>query len=138
MRLTRFCSQAELDKFMRGVTMHNATDHYQGGQGGSTSIGFCFTTDEPMTAWRYLKGIVCPEVCMVLDIPASLLHKAYGAYCDYSDNTCIKRCIKPEYHLTKYSNRTAKLIRTIPLTELATPEEIEVAKVIYQLKTTKK
>lgn len=51
---------------MAGEMLTNSTDHYRGGKGGSTSVGFCFTTDKPRIAWRYLKGIVDADVCLVL------------------------------------------------------------------------
>ena len=80
MILYRFCSQAEADALRRGEMITNNTDHYKGGKGGSISRGFCLTADEPKTAWRYLKGIVTPGVCMTLEIPDGLLRRSIGKY----------------------------------------------------------
>lgn len=126
MRVTRFCSLNEYHKFISGETLINTTDHYNGGKGGSISVGFCFTEDEPHTAWRYLKGIVYPEICMVLDIDNSLLTPSFGKYGDYSNGQDgTHACLKIEYCLTQYSNRTAKLIQILTQEQFATsPEEL--------------
>lgn len=111
---------------MSGETLINTTDHFRGGRGGSVSVGFCFTEDDPVTAWRYLKGIVYPEICMVLDIDDQLLTVSLGKYADYSDGKDgSDACIKVEYCLTQYSNKTAKLVRTLTQEQFATsPEEL--------------
>ena len=80
MILYRFCSRAEADALMRGEVIRNNTDHYKGGTGGSVSRGFCLTREKPKKAWRYLKGIVTPEVCMMMDIPVNLLTVSWGKY----------------------------------------------------------
>lgn len=124
MILTRFCSQAEYDKYLSGETLTNTTDHYRGGKGGSTSVGFCFTTDESKTAWRYLKGCVDFDVCVVLEIADALLTHSVGKYADYSKDDGIGSCLKQEYCLTTYSNKTAKLLKVVKLQEIATEAEI--------------
>lgn len=134
MKVTRFCSQRELDKYLAGETLTNDTDHYRGGKGGSTSVGFCFTTDEPRTAWRYLKGIVQADVCIVLDIDKNRLRKSSGKYADYSDGIGFKSCLKTEYCTREYSQRNARLLKVYQLTDFATPEEIEAMKYIAALK----
>lgn len=123
MIVTRFCSKEELQKFLNGEILINTTDHYRGGKGGSLSRGFCFTADDPATAWQYLKGIVTPEVCMILDIHPANLRKSSGRYSDYSDGIGLNSCIKTEYCTMKYSNHSAKLIRALDIQEFATPEE---------------
>lgn len=133
MKLTRFCSQSEFDKFMSGETLTNTTDHYRGGKGGSTSVGFCFTTDEPKKAWRYLKGCVDFEVCVVLDIDKALLKRTTGKYVDYSVGDSIGTCMKHEYCLTSYSNRTAKLLKVLKPEEFATPAEIEASRFVRMI-----
>lgn len=137
MIVTRFCSKREYEKFMRGKVLVNTTDHFKGGKGGSCSLGFCFTADTPRKAWRYLKGIVTPEVCMVLNIPASHLKQTLGKYPDYSDNKGFKVCLKREYCCTIYSNATAKLVRMLPIEQIATPEEVEATKLIQRMKRLK-
>lgn len=114
MIVTRFCSINEYGKFMAGETLINTTNHFKDGRGGSLSVGFCFTEDDPLTAWRYLKGIVYPEICMVLDIDDALLTPSFGKYADYSNGQDGSHaCLKKEYCLTQYSNKTARLVRTV-------------------------
>ncbi len=126
MRVTRFCSLNEYNKFISGETLINNTNHYKDGKGGSISVGFCFTDDDPITAWRYLGGIVYPEICMILDIDNSLLTPSFGKYADYSNRQDgTHACLKMEYCLTKYSNKTAKLIKTLtPKQFTRSPEEL--------------
>lgn len=138
MILTRFCSKAEYDAYMRGEELVNNTDHYHAGRGGSTSQGFCFTPDTPRRAWRYLKGIVTPEVCMILNIPDSQLKRTFGKYPDYSDNRVLKACLKKEYCCTMYSNKTAELLRMLPVSNIATPEEIKATKLIQHMRRSNK
>lgn len=125
MRVTRFCSIQEYRKFVSGENLTNNTDHFRGGRGGSISVGFCFTEDDPKTAWRYLKGIVYPEICMVLEIDQSLLNESRGKYADYSNGQDGSHaCLQKEWCTTQYSNKTAKLINTLTPEQFATPEEL--------------
>lgn len=134
MKLTRFCSKEEYEKFMAGETLTNHTDHYRGGKGGSTSVGFCFTTDPPKAAWQYLKGIVSSEVCMVLDIPQESLKISIGKYADYSKGQSgIHSCLKKEFCLTTYSNKTDRLIKVLQPEEFASEAEIEAIKMLKRL-----
>lgn len=80
MKLYRFCSHKELQKLMAGETIHNTADHYRNGKGGSISRGFCLTQDKPEEAWKYLKGIVAPDVCIRFDIDRKLLTASNGKY----------------------------------------------------------
>lgn len=124
-RLTRFCSKAEYRAFLAGRKLRNYADHWNGGKGGSTSRGVCFTADDPKTAWRYLKGIVCPEVCMVLDVDRESVSESSGKYVDYekSIGSVIIPTYKQEFCTCEYSKRTAKLVRVVDIGELCPPEE---------------
>lgn len=133
-RLTRFCSQQEYNKFMAGEELVNDKDHFQGGKGGSTSAGFCFTPDEPKTAWRYLKGIVTADICMVLDIEATMINESAGVYADYSKGADFtKRCWKKEYCTKQYSNKTARLVKMLKPEEFATKDEVEAISMMKNL-----
>lgn len=69
---------------------------------------------------------VYPEICMVLDIDNSLLTPSFGKYGDYSNGQDgTHACLKMEYCLTQYSNKTAKLVQTLTQEQFATsPEEL--------------
>lgn len=138
MILTRFCSRQEFDKFLAGETLINNTDHYRGGKGGSVSKGFCFSPDEPKTAWRYLKGIVSYDACIIVDIPddTPMLRKSCGKYMDYSNSRPFPHvCVKPEYCITEYDRNTAKLVRALPPEEFAAKEELRVLEVLRFIKS---
>ena len=123
---------------MSGETLTNTTDHYRGGKGGSTSVGFWFTKEEPKTAWRYLKGCIDFDVCLVLDIDEALLTHSFGKYSDYSRSEGIGICIKDEYCITAYSKETAKLLQVLKPEEFATKAELEAIKwFLNQIKRTK-
>ena len=132
--LTRFCSMDEYNAYRRGETLHNTTDHWQGGNGGATTNGFCFTRDDPKTAWRYLKGIVSPECCIVVE-PVTLqgLYTGEGSYADYSDGTDgTTWCIKREYCTAHYSDQTMRLVKMLKPEEFMTDRELEVYGVFAQ------
>lgn len=135
MRVTRFCSIEEYNKFVAGEVLTNTTDHYRGSKGGSTSIGFCFTKDEPITAFQYLKGIVYCDICMILDIDIKRLVKTSGKYAKQKDGKFICSVLKEEYCCTQYSNKTAKLVRTLKPIEFATWQDILCLKLMGLLKT---
>lgn len=119
-RVTRFCSRKEYEALMHGETVTNNRDHYNGGRGGSLSVGFCFTEDNPMTAWRYLKGVAVAEVCLVLDIPREMLTRSTGVYRDVSSSLDRPRkCLKEEWCLTSYSLNDIRLIKKYEMYEVA-------------------
>lgn len=51
-----------------------------------------------------------------------------GKYADYSVGDSIGTCLKHEYCLTSYSNKTAKLLKVLKPEEFATPAEIEASR----------
>lgn len=111
MRVTRFMSLAEWEAFERGETLINTTDHLDGGNGGSKSVGFCFTEDEPATAWRYLAGVVDADVWATFEFPDNYLTKSDGKYSDKSEGACFfDYVIRTEWCCTSYNNTIAKVI----------------------------
>ena len=111
MRVTRFMSRAEWEAFERGETLINTTDHFNGGQGGSISVGFCFTEDEPAAAWRYLGGIVDADVWATFEFPDGYLSKSDGKYRDTGEKAGFCDIIyRPEWCCTSYNNTIAKVI----------------------------
>lgn len=138
MRVTRFCSRKEYDAFMRGKTLTNDINHYhyRDGKGGSRSVGFCFMAEDPKECWIYLKGIVVPEVCMVLDFPDGYLTKSMGRYADHS--TATGTMLKTVYCTTRYDNKTATLVRVVPTEEYADEADLKLMKAFPELFLLKK
>ena len=111
MRVTRFMSLAEWEAFERGETLINNTDHFDGGKGGSKSIGFCFTEDPPEVAWQYLKGIVDADVCATFEFPDNYLTKSDGKYSDQSEGAgFFDYEIRTEWCCRSYDNTIAKVV----------------------------
>lgn len=111
MRVTRFMSKDEWDAFKDGRILYNDTDHFNGGRGGSKSKGFCFTEDTPDEAWKYLKGIVDADVCVVFEFPDGYLRESRGIYADHSDGTgFFDKVIKTEWCCEEYDNKVAQVV----------------------------
>lgn len=111
MRVTRFMSLAEWEAFERGETLINNTDHFDGGKGGSKSVGFCFTEDAPEVAWRYLAGIVDADVWVTFEFPDNYLIQSDGIYGDPREGAGFyDRIIIDEWCCTSYDNTIAKVV----------------------------
>lgn len=88
MKLYRFMSTAECEKFVEGETLKNTTDHSQKRGTASTAKGFCFGIGDVAQAkkdLRRLRGIVNAEMLVVFepkDISKFILCK--GRYVDYA------------------------------------------------------
>lgn len=108
MRVTRFCSAEEFQKFINGETLHNNTIHQRINH-GSKSVGFCFVEDEPEVAFRYLKGIVDLDYCIVLDFEDGHLKPSVGAYNVGGANAIIIEK-KREWCCEWYNNKVATLV----------------------------
>jgi hypothetical protein len=116
MQVFRFMSEYELLKYLHGKELHNNTRH----QAKTDSIGFCFFDMNDVTpeyAWKFLKGAIFPDICVVFEVDEKILKKGYGIYSDpektlYELMNFIPKAIKvPEYSVTKYDNKTFKIIK---------------------------
>ena len=104
-------SRAEWEAFERGETLINTTDHFDGGNGGSNSIGFCFTEDPPEVAWQYLKGIVDADVWATFEFPDNYLTKSDLKYSDKREGAWFFDYeIRTEWCCTSYNNTIAKVV----------------------------
>lgn len=79
MTVHRFMSMAEFQKLLKGETLHNSTNHAKDGY-KTSSVGFCFTTDDPDEAIHYLSGNVDTDVCVTFDVKAVQLQKSTALY----------------------------------------------------------
>lgn len=70
-------SAAEYRKLMDGETLVNTSLH----EGWlTTSVGFCFFTEDPEEAIHWLSGCCDPEYCVTMEIPDALLKPSVGHY----------------------------------------------------------
>lgn len=111
MRVTRFMSREEFDKLMAGEKLVNTTNHRAQGS-FSGSVGFCFTEDEPMTAWRYLSGVCEADAWVTFDFPDGYLTESRGCYADHSEGARLGDLVlKREWCCTEYSMDTAMIVK---------------------------
>lgn len=100
MKVTRFMSRAEWGKLTYGQTITNHCKH----KAKTTSVGFCFTEDEPQVAWKYLGGIVDADVCVTFDFPDGFLTESTAKYADQREGAKFGDLMdKREWSCTKYS-----------------------------------
>ena len=129
MILHRYMSEREFEAYTKGKTMRNDTKH--GESAKTTSVGFCFFPEEPEEAHRWLRGIVCDDVCVTFDVPEDKVKKSVGTYNDpdKSDNSIgavlmdifdhfmgneMKNIVymeKVEYCCKRYSRKDFKLVK---------------------------
>lgn len=113
MILHRFCSISEYDLYQSGASLLNDRDHYNGGHGGSVSVGFCFFEGDPHEWAHRLNGLVDFDVLLTVEVDPVLVLRSMGVYADWSrDNgrDPPPRALFREYCSTRYDNKTFKFI----------------------------
>ena len=99
----RFMSREEYNGYKSGEVLHNDTDHYRDGKGGSTSKGFCFFIGN-VGEWAHkLNGLVTFEVLLTVEV-------------DF-DNTDADICISTGMYA---DNPSAEYPRRKPFREVCT------------------
>lgn len=116
MKIFRFMSYKEFEKYMNGENLYNNTKH----KAKTNSIGFCFfdiNNFSPEFAWRFLKGAIFPDICVVFEVDETLLRKGYGIYSDpnktlYELMNFIPKMIRvSEYCTENYNKEVFKLVK---------------------------
>lgn len=116
MKIFRFMSYKEFEKYMKGENLYNNTKH----KAKTNSIGFCFfdiNDFSPEFAWRFLKGAIFPDICVVFEVDETLLRKGYGIYSDpnktlYELMNFIPKMIRvSEYCTENYNKEVFKLVK---------------------------
>lgn len=116
MKIFRFMSYKEFEKYMNGENLYNNTKH----KAKTNSIGFCFfdiNDFSPEFAWRFLKGVIFPDICVVFEVDETLLRKGYGIYSDpnktlYELMNFIPKMIRvSEYCTENYNKEVFKLVK---------------------------
>lgn len=120
MKLFRFMSKEEFDKYIKNEKLVNNTDHAKAGQ-KSNSIGFCFFNYahyKPEEMLHSLTGIVDFDVCCIFETERNNVKRTYGRYSKaISKNSFIRETIiAHEYCTTEYSKGNFKLLKhSIPV-----------------------
>lgn len=122
MKVFRFMSREEFEKYRNGITLKNDKKHEQ----KTNSIGFCFLNIDdytPEEAMHFLSGIVSFNICAVFETEEKL-QKTYGVYAKpikptgnpmediinllYGFN---EKFTADEYCTTQYDNKKMKLVK---------------------------
>lgn len=113
--LHRFMCREEYERYMRGEVLHNDTDHYRNGVGGSVSKGFCFFNG-PVDMWAHrLNGLVTFDVLLTVefngqqDLDADV-YMSTGVYCDNPMAAYPKRKMCREICTTAYSRASLRYV----------------------------
>lgn len=115
MKVFRFMSKEEFEKFNNGETLYNYKQH---NENKTTSTGFCFFNlkdYKPYETIHFLSGIVNFDVCAIFEVERNKLKERYGRY--NKQNTMLIPCIflqsffATEYCTTEYSNKDFKLLK---------------------------
>lgn len=118
MKVFRFMSKREFDKYMNGEELVNHTFH--GTNANTNSVGFCFMKVDdfsPEEASHFLIGVVDPDVCAVFEIEADL-EETYGVYAKPLRKETLEELLKKwgrtfkakEYCTESYNKDTFHLV----------------------------
>ena len=83
MKVFRFMSTKEFEKYRSGKKLKNKTNHKKQNHRKTTSIGFCFLSlddFEPEYAYKFLSGIVTDDVCVVFEVDEKKLKQSEARY----------------------------------------------------------
>ena len=112
--LHRFMSREEYIMYQSGEVLHNDTDHYQGGKGGSTSTGFCFFIGNVRVWAHRLNGLVSFDVLLTVELDLMNTDAdvciSTGMYADYPSTEFPKRRLYREVCTTAYSKQSMRFI----------------------------
>lgn len=86
----RFMSKQEYLALIDGKVLRNSTDHRRKDRKRTTSVGFCFFTEDPDQAVHWLSGIADLDYCVTLEVPDGYLIPSWGMYLD-DDGTDLSR-----------------------------------------------
>lgn len=112
--LHRFMSREEYIMYQSGEVLHNDTDHYQGGKGGSVSKGFCFFTGNGREWAHRLNGLVTFDVLLTVELDLENteadVYISSGVYADDPSAEFPKRKLYREVCTTAYSKQSMRFI----------------------------
>ncbi len=106
MTLHRFCSQEEFDCYKRGELLINEKDHSKTRGTATTSVGFCWFTENPEKAKHRLSGIVDFDVCITVETDAANVMESKGRYVVNG----VRDTYLTEYCCTSYDNKRFRLV----------------------------
>ena len=117
MKVMRFMSSAEFEKYLTGEVLQNYEKH----RARTDAVGFCFLDAEEYTAndaYHFLSGVVSPEVCAIFEVDNVPFKEGTGQFADPAANSLgimaifdISTIDVKEYSITEYSRNEFKLVQ---------------------------
>ena len=116
MKLFRFMSLEEFQKYQNGETLTNNKDHYIEGERATNSVGFCFfnyAQYKPEEMLHSVFGIVSIAICAIFETDRKNVRKTKGRYSRPKAKDSFERetYIATEYCTTQYSKNNFKLLK---------------------------
>lgn len=123
MKVFRFMSKKEFEKFNNGEILENNTKH----MAKTASVGFCFfdlKDYKPHEAVHFLSGLVSFDICAVLEVDKNKLKESWGIYHKPAEPVLTgnlfqdilnslyndEKFTAKEYCTTEYNSKNFKLI----------------------------
>ena len=107
-------SREEYIMYQSGEVLHNETDHYRNGKGGSTSKGFCFFIGNSRVWAHRLNGLVSFDVLLTVELDLmntdADVYISTGVYADHPSAEFPKRRLYREVCTTAYSKQSMRFI----------------------------
>ena len=116
MKVFRFMSRNEFNKYINGETLVNNKDHNKDGHNKTASVGFCFfpyAQFKPEEMLHSLTGIVSFDVCCIFETDKKNIKRSYGRYSKAKNKDSFERItfIAKEFCTTQYSKETFTLLK---------------------------
>ena len=116
MKLFRFMSLDEFQKYCNGEVLTNNTNHNKDRNKKTASVGFCFfnyADFNPEEILHSVTGIVNISMCAIFETNRENVRKSWGRYSKSDTESPYKReiFIAKEYCTTKYSKDKFKLLK---------------------------
>ncbi len=128
MILHRFCSQEEFDSYKRGELLINEKCHSKTRGTATTSVGFCWFTENPEKAKHRLSGIVDFDVCITVETDAANVKESKGSYVVNGVTVYLT-----EYCCTSYDNKRFRLVEATDKFKSYAPNFSDLKKVMSWL-----
>lgn len=120
MKLIRFMSIAEFEKFRAGELLENTTDFHAEHHQRTDAVGFCFLDydeHDEQAALHFLSGIVNQEICAVFEVDDIVakkgLKKGEGTFAAPMNSAVdfFASMQVTEYSTKRYSNQNMELLK---------------------------
>ena len=115
MKLFRFMSYEEFEKYYNNKELINTTNHNKDNSKKTNSMGFCFfnfAEYKPEEMFHSVFGIVDCSICCIFETDRKNVRRTYGRYSQAINKNSLQRrtIIAHEYCTTEYDKNKFKLL----------------------------